>query len=394
MSFQIRPLREFLVRPALPASLQRLPELGLNLMWSWNHSVRAVFRRLDPPTWQASNHNPVVMLGQVSQASLERAAADPRYLALYRRACEVLDAYLAASVPSRMLVAYFSMEYGLLDCMPIYSGGLGVLSGDHLKASSDVLLPLVGVGLLYQNGYLKQTLDPDGWQQEHTPVNDFYSLPVTPVMRNDGSEMLVSVLLSGVDVFLKVWRIDVGRVKLYLLDSNIPRNAAPENREITNQLYGGDLHTRIRQEIVLGIGGLRALKELGLNPTVFHMNEGHSAFLAIERIRVLMAEQGLSFEEALHASRANNVFTTHTSVPAGLDVFEPGLVGHYFEEYCRGAGIPLESFLALGRRASADTREPFSMAVCAIETSSFRNAVSRLHRRVSQQMFENLWPNL
>jgi starch phosphorylase len=394
MSFQIRPLREFLVRPALPASLQRLPELGLNLMWSWNHSVRAVFRRLDPPTWQASNHNPVVMLGQVSQASLERAAADPRYLALYRRACEVLDAYLAASVPSRMLVAYFSMEYGLLDCMPIYSGGLGVLSGDHLKASSDALVPLVGVGLLYQIGYLKQSLDPDGWQQEHTPVNDFYSLPVTPVMRSDGSEMLVSVLLSGVDVFLKVWRIDVGRVKLYLLDSNIPRNAAPEHREITNQLYGGDLHMRIRQEIVLGIGGLRALKELGLNPSVYHMNEGHSAFLAIERIRVLMAEQGLSFEEALHTSRANNVFTTHTSVPAGLDVFDAGLVTHYFEEYCRGAGIPLESFLALGRRVPADSREPFSMAVCAIETSSFRNAVSRLHRRVSQHMFEDLWPNL
>jgi len=394
MSFQIRPLREFLVRPALPASLQRLPELGLNLMWSWNHSVRAVFRRLDPPTWQASNHNPVVMLGQVPQAALERAASDPRYLALYRRACEVLDGYMAASVPSRMLVAYFSMEYGLLDCMPIYSGGLGVLSGDHLKASSDALLPLVGVGLLYQNGYLKQTLDPDGWQQEHTPVNDFYSLPLTPVMRNDGSEMLVSVRLSGVDVSLKVWRIDVGRVKLYLLDSNIPHNAAPEHREITNQLYGGDIHTRIRQEIVLGIGGLRALKQLGLNPTVFHMNEGHSAFLAIERIRVLMAEQGLSFEEALHACRANNVFTTHTSVPAGLDVFEPGLVSHYFEEYCRAAGIPLESFLALGRRAFAPAHEPFSMAVCAIETSSFRNAVSRLHRRVSQHMFEELWPNL
>jgi glycogen phosphorylase len=394
MSFQIRPLREFLVRPALPASLQRLPELGLNLMWSWNHSVRAVFRRLDPPIWQASNHNPVVMLGQVPQASLERAAADPRYLALYRRACEVLDAYLAASVPTRMLVAYFSMEYGLLDCMPIYSGGLGVLSGDHLKASSDALIPLVGVGLLYQNGYLKQTLDPDGWQQEHTPVNDFYSLPVTPVMRNDGSEMLVSVRLAGVDVFLKVWRIDVGRVKLYLLDSNIPRNAAPEHREITNQLYGGDVHTRIRQEIVLGIGGLRALKEAGLSPTVYHMNEGHSAFLAVERIRVLMAEQALSFEEALHASRANNVFTTHTSVPAGLDVFEPGLVSHYFEEYCREAGIPLESFLALGRRAFAPGHEPFSMAVCAIETSSFRNAVSRLHRRVSQQMFEDLWPSL
>src|SRR5205814_331629 len=257
--------------------------------------------------WKASNHNPAVMLGRVPQETLERAARDPRYLALYRRACETLDAYMAAqsSAASDILVAYFSMEYGLLDCLPIYSGGLGVLSGDHLKASSDALIPLVGVGLLYQNGYLQQRLDPGGWQQEHTPVNDFYSLPITPVTRANGSEMLVSVMLNGVEVYLKVWRIDVGRVKLYLLDSNIPKNASAEHREITDQLYGGDDHKRIHQEIVLGIGGLRALKELDLNPTVYHMNEGHSAFLAIERIRVLMAEHGLSFEEALQASRVN-----------------------------------------------------------------------------------------
>src|SRR5581483_8505125 len=196
---------------------------------------------------------------------------DPRFLVLYRRACETLDAYLAAHSPSNMLVAYFSMEFGLLDCMPIYSGGLGVLSGDHLKASSDAMLPLVGIGLLYQKGYLQQTLGPDGWQQERTPVNDFYSLPVTPETRPDGTDLIVSVTLEGHQVFLKVWRIDVGRVKLFLLDTNIPQNA-PEFRGITDQLYGGDRHTRIRQEIVLGIGGLRALKELGLQPTVYHMN--------------------------------------------------------------------------------------------------------------------------
>ncbi len=203
MSFQIRPLKEFLVRPALPAALQRMPELSMNLLWSWDHSLRALFRRLDPGIWKASNQNPVVLLGRVPQATLERAAADPRFLALYRRACETQDAYLAASSADRsnMLVAYFSMEYGLLDCMPIYSGGLGLLSGDHLKASSDAGLPLVGMGLLYQRGYLQQTLDPDGWQQERTTVNDFYSLPVTPVTRPDGSEMLVSVLLAGVKVF-------------------------------------------------------------------------------------------------------------------------------------------------------------------------------------------------
>jgi len=394
MSFDVRPLREFLVRPTLPAALDRLPELGANLMWSWNHGVRAIFRRLDPTAWQESNHNPVVMLGRVSQASLERAAADPRFLALYRRACDILDAYLASSPASNMLVAYFSMEYGLLDCMPIYSGGLGVLSGDHLKASSDTKVPLVGVGLLYQNGYLQQSLDPDGWQQERTPVNDFYSLPVAPVTGPDGAEMLVSVPIGNAEVFVKAWRIDVGRVKLYLLDTNIPQNAAPEHREITNQLYGGDLHTRIRQEIVLGIGGLRVLEELRLKPTVFHMNEGHSAFLAIERIRVLMAEQSLSFEEALYASRGSNVFTTHTSVPAGLDTFDPAMIQEYFGAYCERAGILLDNFLGLGRRAGAEPHEAFSMAIWAIEASSFRNAVSRLHRRVSQQMWEGLWPNL
>jgi glycogen phosphorylase len=394
MSFQIRPLREILVVPALPPTLRRLPELGLNLLWSWNHSMRAVFRRLDPAAWRASNHNPVVMLGRVEQPALERAAADPRFIALYRRACEILDTYMGASAPAPMLVAYFSMEYGLLDCLPIYSGGLGVLSGDHLKASSDVLLPLVGVGLLYQNGYLQQKLDPDGWQQEHAPVNDFYSLPITPVMRPEGGELLVSVDLTGIEVFLKVWRIDVGRVKLYLLDSNIPQNAAAEHREITNQLYGGDDHKRIHQEIVLGIGGLRALKALNLTPTVYHMNEGHSAFQAIERIRVLMADHGLTFDEALHASRANNVFTTHTSVPAGLDRFDLGMAREHFEPYCAKAGIPLDSFLALGRPAGAEPHEPFSMAVCAMQTSAFRNAVSRLHRQVSQEMWEHLWPNL
>jgi starch phosphorylase len=394
MSFQIRPLQEILVIPALPQALRRLPELGLNLLWSWNHSMRAVFRRLDPIAWRASNHNPVVMLGRVEQTALERAAADPRFIALYRRACEILDTYMGATAPSPMLVAYFSMEYGLLDCLPIYSGGLGVLSGDHLKASSDVLLPLVGVGLLYQNGYLQQKLDPDGWQQEHAPVNDFYSLPITPVIRADGGELLVSVNLAGSEVFLKVWRIDVGRVKLYLLDSNISQNAAAEHREITNQLYGGDDRKRMQQEIVLGIGGLRALEALNLRPTVYHMNEGHSAFLAIERIRVLMANHGLSFEEALHASRANNVFTTHTSVPAGLDRFDVGMVREHFERYCTKSGIPFDSFLALGRAAAAEPHEPFSMAVCAMQTSAFRNAVSRLHRQVSQEMWEYLWPNL
>ncbi len=396
MSFQIHPLKEFLVRPALPAKIERMPEIALNLHWSWNHSLRSLFRRLDPVIWKASNHNPIVMLGRVSQATLERAASDPRYLALYRRACETHDAYLAASSSGAtgMLVAYFSMEYGLLDCMPIYSGGLGVLSGDHLKASSDANLPLTGVGLLYQNGYFSQSIDPDGWQKERTPVNDFYALPVTPVQRADGSEMLVTVTLAGTQVFLKVWRIDVGRVKLYLLDSNIPQNTNPVHRVITAQLYGGDIHNRMRQEIALGIGGLRVLEELGLHPTVYHMNEGHSAFLAIERIRRLMADQQMSFEEALDASRTNNVFTTHTSVPAGIDLFNSGIMYEYFQDYCRDSGISFDQLLSLGRSNPADNQESFSMAIAAFKTSAYRNAVSRLHRHVSQQMWQSLWPKL
>jgi starch phosphorylase len=314
---------------------------------------------------------------------------------LYRRACERLDNYLERPAPAcDKLVAYFSMEYGLAECMPIYSGGLGILSGDHLKAASDSGIPLVGVGLLYQKGYHQQYLNPDGWQQERYPVNDFYTLPVAPVRRADGSDLLIGVKLPAGEVLVKVWQMGVGRVSLFLLDTNIPENALAEHREITDQLYGGDVHTRIRQEIVLGVGGMRALNAAGLRPTVFHMNEGHSAFLALERTRLLMQDERLSFEEALEASRSNNVFTTHTSVPAGIDLFAPGLMYEYFQDYCRENGIPFEALLALGRVHATSEHEPFSMAVAAFRTSAYRNAVSRFHQAVSQEMWQGLWPQL
>ena len=396
MPFQIQPLKEFLVRPALPASISRMSELAYNLLWSWDHTIRGLFRRLDPTLWKTCGHNPILMLGRVPQATLERAAADPRYLALYRRACERLDSYLqrVESQDQEKLIAYFSMEYGLVECMPIYSGGLGILSGDHLKASSDAGFPLVGVGLLYQKGYLQQSLNPDGWQQERNPVNDFYTLPVRPVRTEDGGELLVAVKLPTGVVHIKVWHMDIGRVMLYLLDTNIPENDRIEHREITDQLYGGDIHTRMRQEIVLGIGGLRALRALKLKPTAYHMNEGHSSFLAIERMRLLIEEQGLDFEEAFEACRANNVFTTHTSVPAGIDLFDSGLLYEYFGEYCRESGIPYDKFLTLGRQNPSNHHEPFSMAIAAFKTSAFRNAVSCLHRQVSQEMWQELWPKL
>lgn len=396
MAFEIQPLREFLVRPAIPPALSRLPELAYNIVWSWEPVIRALFRRLDPVAWKESSYNPVVMLGRVSQATLQRAATDVRYLSQYQLACQRYDA--TAKRPSAdhrgKLVAYFSAEYGLTECIPIYSGGLGVLAGDHLKSSSDLDIPLVGVGLLYQHGYFRQFLNADGWQQERTPASDFYTLPITPALDQNRAEIRVSVDMPFGPVQIKIWLLSVGRVQLVLLDTNVAENTRVEDRMITDQLYGGDNDTRIRQEIVLGIGGLRALAALGFEPTVYHMNEGHSAFLALERIRVLMKQHGLAFQEALEAARSNNVFTTHTPVPAGIDLFDPGLVYHHFERYCSDSGISFEQLMALGRKNPDDRSERLSMAILALNTSAYRNAVSKLHREVSQSMWQGLWPEL
>ncbi len=395
MPFQLQPISEFLVRPSLPKALDRLPEIAANILWSWDHQLRALFRRLDPVLWRES-HNPVLMLSRLRPEVLAKAASDQRYLAVYQRACDRFDAYMQAppAFQDDRLVAYFSMEYGLAECMAIYSGGLGVLSGDHMKATSDENYPLVGVGLLYQKGYFQQTLNSDGWQQERTPVNDFYQLPVLPVLKADGSELIVTVKLPAGLVSIKVWHMMVGRVKLYLMDTNIPQNHDLGYRDITDQLYGGDSVTRIRQEIVLGIGGLRALKAIGLKPNVFHMNEGHSAFMPLERMRLLMEDEKLSFAEAFEATRASNIFTTHTSVPAGIDLFDGGLVFEYLSAYCEESNIPIDQVFALGRKNPADTSERFSMAILAMKASAYRNAVSILHGEVSQEMWADLWPGL
>jgi starch phosphorylase len=396
MPFHIQPIREFVVRPALPPQLARMPELAYNILWAWEGSIRTLFRRLDPTLWKECGYNPVAMLGRVSQTTLEKAAADPRYLTQYQLACQKYDAHMNSERRDSegKVIAYFSAEYGLTECLPVYSGGLGILSGDHLKSSSDLDLPLVGVGLLYQLGYFRQFLNPDGWQQERYLENDFYSLPVRPAMTEQGEHLTVRVQLPGGSVAIAVWLMDVGRVRLVFLDTNTLANERPEDRVITSQLYGGDNDMRIRQEIVLGIGGMRALETLGYKPTVFHMNEGHSAFLAIERIRLFIERQKLTFEEALEATRVNNVFTTHTPVPAGIDLFDPGLVHHYFADFCAAARIEFDQFMALGRANPNDRGEPLSMAILALNASAYRNAVSRLHRDVSQEMWHSLWPTL
>jgi starch phosphorylase len=402
MPFNIQPIREFLVRPSVPPTLARMTDLANNILWAWEPTIRALFRRLDPVLWKEVAYNPVAMLGRVSQLTLERAAADPRYRALYQNACDRYDYHMKR--PSRnadgKLIAYFSAEYGLTECLPIYSGGLGVLSGDHLKSSSDIDLPLVGIALLYQHGYFRQFLNADGWQQERYPENDFYTMPLRPVQISKGADpddltdLIVEVTLPTGNLAIKVWRLNVGRTKMFLLDTNIPENARAEDKSITDQLYGGDNDMRIRQEIVLGIGGLRALHAMGIEPTVYHMNEGHSAFLALERIRVFIEKQMLSFEEALEATRINNVFTTHTPVPAGIDLFDPGMMYHYFQGFCREASVDFDKFMALGRQNPDDRGERFSMAILALKTSNYRNAVSELHGEVSREMWHELWPEI
>ncbi len=373
-----------------------MQELACNILWAWEPPIRALFRRLDPVLWKESGYNPVVMLGRVPQATLEKMAGDPRYVAQYQLACQRFDSHMrypAAPVDGK-LIAYFSAEYGLTECLPIYSGGLGILSGDHMKSASELDLPLVGVGLLYQLGYFLQNLKADGWQQERYLENDFYSLPVQSALDADGNQRLVYVDLPGGRVAIRLWTLAVGRIRMIFLDTNTPENVRIEDRGITSQLYGGDNDMRIRQEIVLGIGGMRALEAMGHKPTVFHMNEGHSAFLAIERIRLFIEQQELTFAEALEATRVNNVFTTHTPVPAGIDLFDPGLVFHYFSEFCRSAKIDFDSFMALGRRNAKDTDEPLSMAILALNTSAYRNGVSKLHGEISREMWNDLWPTL
>src|SRR5580704_8842321 len=262
MPFNIHPVREFVVRPALPKQLSRMPELAYNILWAWEPSIRTLFRRLDPNLWKESGYNPVVMLGRVAQSTLERAATDPRYIAQYQLACQRFDANMLtpADAADHKLIAYFSAEYGLTECVPVYSGGLGVLSGDHMKSSSDIDLPLVGVALLYQLGYFRQYLNADGWQQERYLENDFYSLPIQPANGPDGEQQVIYVQLPAGPVAVRIWTMDVGRVTMLFLDTNTPLNARPEDRAIASQLYGGDNDTRIRQEIVLGIGGMRALE--------------------------------------------------------------------------------------------------------------------------------------
>ena len=398
----MRPSYSFRVIPSLPVKLERLRTLANYLWWTWNHEAIDLFRRLDRDLWESTAHNPVLMLGTIRQERLEEVAADDGFMAHLDRVWREFDRYLKSSgawyqksypLDDEQRIAYFSAEFGLTESLGIYAGGLGILAGDHLKSASDLGLPLVGVGLLYQQGYFRQYLNPDGWQQEMYPDNDFYNLPISLERQLSGAPLLVEVEYPGRVVKAQVWRAQVGRVPLYLLDTNIPDNR-PEDRDITDQLYGGDNDLRIRQEILLGIGGIRALEALGQRPHVCHMNEGHSAFLALERIRLLMQEHKLSFAEAREAAAAGHVFTTHTPVPAGIDWFPPDLLDYYFSFYYPRLGLSRHEFLGLGRINPNDPGGYFCMAILAMRLANRINGVSQLHAQVSRQMWQEVWPQV
>jgi len=398
----LQPIRTLEVVPFLPPRLECLRELAYNLRWTWDHETINLFRRLDRDLWESTGHNPVLMLGSISQERLNDAAADEGFLVHLERIYEKLCEYLKGEgtwyqkqvrKQRKDVIAYFSAEFGLSECLPIYSGGLGILAGDHVKAASELGLPLIGVGIVYQQGYFRQYLNPDGWQQERYPLNDFYNMPILQVRDGDGKPLLVSVDFPGRRVYAQIWKAQVGRVSLYMMDTNIPNNSQ-RDEDITDALYHGDPEIRIQQEMILGIGGMRALQALGISPSVCHMNEGHSAFLGLERIRMLMEGQKLSFAEAREVAAAGQIFTTHTAVPAGIDKFSPDLIERYLGDYYRAMGLTQQGFLSLGRANPEDMNEPFSMANLAIKLSSKTNAVSRLHGEVSRKLFGAVWKGI
>ncbi len=354
-------IRKFVVTPDLPTPLRPLLDIARNVWWTWNVEAINLLRRVDPDGWDRHDGNPIAVLGSLAADRIRELERDKAFLAHLERVRGDLERYLAMPAwfesenenLGKTLIGYFSLEFGLHESLPLYSGGLGILAGDHLKSASDLGLPLVGVGLAYQYGYFRQYLNHDGWQMEEYPVNDFYNMSMQLERDPEGKPWVIEVHYPGRTVRARIWRVQVGRNPLLLLDTNLPENL-PEDREITSRLYGGDNDMRIRQEIMLGIGGLRALMTLGLEPDVCHLNEGHSAFLALERINLLMKNRGLDYATAFEMVRASNVFTTHTPVPAGNDHFAPELVTNYLKSKADELGIGIEGLLSLGRQNPAD----------------------------------------
>lgn len=386
------------VRPSIPQELKRLEELANDLFYSWDRQVRRLFTRLDQDLWGSCGHNPKTFLRRVSQKRLEKAANDRVFMEDYQRVLSAYDTYhtqcmhpeIREHIQEDDLIAYFCAEFGFHESLPIYSGGLGILAGDHCKAASDLCLPFVAVGILYRQGYFTQTIDEHGSQLAHYMPSEFNRLPLQLVTDEDGQPLLVDIDFPGRKVYLRIWKARAGHITLYLLDSDLEENQE-HDRIITHQLYGGDKSTRIQQEIVLGIGGVRALRALKISPTVWHINEGHSAFQVLERCREC-TQQGHDFSTALELVAAGTVFTTHTPVPAGHDIFDHSLISGYFTDFIRDLHISMKQFLALG--STPDAHDSFNQTALALRGSRFHNGVSRIHGSVSAEMEHYIWPDV
>ncbi|HEX2259085.1 MAG TPA: alpha-glucan family phosphorylase [Actinomycetota bacterium] len=386
-------LQSFTVRARLPEALAPLEELAMNLRWSWDSRTRDLFRWVDPDFPDEASVNPIKMLWRVSRQRLESLSQDPGFMEFLAEVHNDFRRYMTTdrwfqhrNSPLRS-VAYFSPEFGLCEGFPQYSGGLGVLAGDHIKAGSGLGLPIVGVGLFYQQGYFRQELDADGWQMERYPILDPHAMALTLEPHR------IEVNLAGEPLVAQIWRVEVGRARLYLLCSDVEENA-PRMRMVTDRLYSGDEEHRIEQEILLGVGGIRALEAVGETPQIFHMNEGHAGFLGLERVRRFIMEEGLTFDEAVEASRASTAFTTHTPVAAGIHKFSRTLMERYFKSWGEECDVSFNQLMALGQEPGADDQSPFNMAVMCLRLSSYTNGVSKLHGRVSRLMFQTLWPDV
>ncbi len=390
------------VNPQLPKKIERLSEIANNLWWSWNTEFLKLFKTIDIDLWEQCGKNPVKFLKLVDQEKLEKIAEDPEFLKEYSKNVENFEDYMDSkntwfrkNFPENKSneIAYFSAEYGLDEILPIYSGGLGILSGDHLKSASDLGIPLIAIGLLYKNGYFYQKINRVGAQETEYRSIDINNLPILPVKDHDGQDLMISVNMPKKRLYLKVWKIQVGRVTLHLLDSDIPENLE-EYRGITSTLYGGDQEMRIQQEIVLGMGGVMLLKALGVNPTVYHMNEGHSSFLVLQLISDIIAEKKVSFQIAKDIVSAKTVFTTHTPVPAGNDIFPIELVEKYFDGFWNSLAISKEEFLELGMKPKEENKTTFNMGILALKIAGKKNGVSKLHGAVSRELFGDVWPEI
>lgn len=397
----MKPVQSFVVTAKLPQKIAKLKELAYNYWWCWNYEAKELFIRVNNKLWDEVNHNPVLMINKLTQEELEELASQKDFVAFLDSVYENFRKYLESEgwydnlgINKVGTIAYLSPEYGINESFPNYSGGLGVLSGDHLKTASDLALPLVGIGLLYQQGYFRQKLTQSGWQNELYIPNDFYSLPLFIQRDKNGDPLIIDLDFPEGKVYAQVWRMEIGRVHLFLLDTNIEKNTNSVYRDITDQLYGGTRETRIQQEIILGIGGIRALKAIGIEPEVLHLNEGHAAFALFERIRLLMKKFHIDFRSAKQIVIGSSVFTTHTPVPAGNEVFDQDLVKKYFTEYVKELGISIEEFLSLGQINPYNTTEGFSMTVLGLKLSSYRNGVSKLHGKVARRMWHSLWKDI